>query len=106
MLTTVVEPRWMMLVATPWLCRCCATSCPRWPARGAWGGACEVGGAALDHAGRDAVAVQVLRHVMPAVAGAQHQGPLAAPGGAAGEAVGGHHLAAEIVPPRPRGGPR
>ena len=57
-------------------------------------------GTALDDGGGHIMAVQILRHIMPAIAGAEHQRPFAAPGGAAGEAVGMDHITLEGIQPR------
>ena len=58
------------------------------------------GGTALDDGGGNIMAVQILRHIMPAIAGAQHQRLLAAPSGTAGEAVGMNHIAGKGFKPR------
>ena len=65
-----------------------------------WIDADNGGGTALDDGGGNIMAVQILRHIMPAIAGAQHQRLLAAPGRAAGEAVGMDDVAGKGFKPR------
>ena len=62
-----------------------------------WIDADNGGGTALDDGGGHIMAVQILRHIMPTIAGAQHQRLLAAPGRAAGEAVRMDHIALEGI---------